>query len=88
MSNSIGIGKRKMSSSIGIGKPKMSLLIGIGKKDSKALLHIDIFKGRSVLNCTHKKVVTRACALRETKNCISRALFPTVQLNSIDFLDC
>ena len=35
LSNSIGIGKKKMSNLIGFGKAKMSLSIVIGKKNQK-----------------------------------------------------
>ena len=52
MSNSIGIGKRKMSHSIGIGESKMIFLSGDWRSD---------------LNCPQKSgyyVRSRACALR------------------------
>ena len=48
MNTSIGIGKSNMSNS-------MSLSVCIEKKELKALLYLDMFKGRSDINCIDKK---------------------------------
>ena len=70
MSNSIGIGKRKMSNSIGIGKPKMSLSIGIGKKTQKPY-YIQIFLREEVFLAVHKKWLLELAHFAQAKKLLA-----------------